>query len=137
MERGNLSRRGFLRRSLAAMAAAGLPAWYARETFAAEQRETAARARKADANSRIVLGAIGCGGQGTHIMDRAREDKNVQVVAVCDVDANRRKATAKKVGNDCKDFEDFRELLDNGDVNAVTVGTPDHWHTLIAIAALK
>ncbi len=137
MERGNLSRRGFLRRSLAALAAAGLPAWYARETFAARQRETAARARRADANSRIVLGAIGCGGQGTHIMNEARQDKNVQVVAVCDVDATHRKTIAKKVGNDCKDFEDFRQLLDNGDINAVTVGTPDHWHTLIAIAAMK
>src|SRR5437764_403096 len=124
MERGNLSRRGFMQRSLAAMAAAGLPAWYARETFAAEQRETAARAKKADANSRIVMGAIGCGGQGNHIMDRARDDKNVQVVAVCDVDAKHRQTTAKKVGNDCKEHEDFRELLDNGDINAVTTGTP-------------
>jgi predicted dehydrogenase len=137
MERGNLSRRGFMQRSLAAMAAAGLPAWYARETFGAEQREAAARARRADANSRIVLGAIGCGGQGNHIMDQARHDKNVQVVAVCDVDAKHRKTTAKKVGNGCKDFEDFRQLLDNDDINAVTVGTPDHWHTLVAIAAMK
>jgi predicted dehydrogenase len=136
MERGNLSRRGFLRRSLAVMAAAGLPAWYARETFAAEQR-AAARARRADANSRIVMGAIGCGGQGNYILDQARRDPNVRMVAVCDVDANRRKATAKKVGGGCKDFEDFRQLLDNGDLNAVTVGTPDHWHTLVAIAALK
>jgi predicted dehydrogenase len=83
------------------------------------------------------MGAIGCGGQGTGIMNAARGQKGVEVVAVCDVDAKRRKETAKKVGKDCKDYEDFRELLDRQDINAVTIGTPDHWHVLVALYALR
>src|SRR5262249_60563710 len=38
---------------------------------------------------------------------------------------------------DCQQFEDYRELLRNRDIQAVTIGTPDHWHALVAIAAMR
>jgi predicted dehydrogenase len=41
------------------------------------------------------------------------------------------------IGPDCAKFQDFRELLDRKDIGAVTIGTPDHWHTLIAIDAMR
>ena len=43
----------------------------------------------------------------------------------------------KKDGFEAKSYEDFRELLDNKDINAVTIAMPDHWHALIAIDALR
>jgi predicted dehydrogenase len=144
MEKGNLSRRGFMRRSLAALAAAGLPAWYARETFAAEEREATTRARKADANSRIVMGAIGIGSpqsRGLAIYGDAKRHKAVTYVAACDVDGRHLKRAVeimKKDGfTDATAYKDFRELLDRKDINAVTIATPDHWHTLVALEALR
>jgi predicted dehydrogenase len=135
MEKGNLSRRGFMQRSLTAMAAAGLPAWYAREVFA--QGRTAAEPKKpVAAADKIVMGLIGCGGQGRGIMNQARK-LGAQFVAVCDVDKGRRKATAKELGKDAQDYEDYRELLDRRDLNAVCIGTVDHWHTLVALDAMR
>src|SRR5204863_6090831 len=67
----------------------------------------------------------------------ARSDKGVEVVAVCDVDTSRRRKLAGELGKDVKDYEDFRELLDRRDLDAVLIATPDHWHTLIAIDALR
>jgi predicted dehydrogenase len=126
-----------MQRSLAALAAAGLPLGYAREVFGAEAAAAEERKKPVSPNSRIVMGAIGCGGQGRGIMNAAKGQKGVEVIAVCDVDAKRRKETAAQVGKDCKDYEDFRQLLDNKDINAVTIGTPDHWHTLVAIDAMR
>jgi predicted dehydrogenase len=137
MQKGNWSRRGFLARSLAGLTVgAGLPMWYARRTLAAgEERE--ARAKRAAADGPIIMGAIGTGGQGTGIMRNAMNRKGVRFVAVCDVDAKRRDAAAKIIGKDCAQYEDFRELLDRKDINAVTIGTPDHWHTLVALYAMR
>src|ERR1700678_2011926 len=113
MKRGNLSRRGFLERSLGGLVAAGLPLWSAREIVAAE---LAAEDKKPlAANDRIVMGAIGIGSpqsRGRAIYNDAKGQKGVQYVAVCDVDKRHLENAAKMVGADCKKFEDFRELLD-------------------------
>jgi predicted dehydrogenase len=143
MQRGNLSRRGFLQRSLAGLAAAGLPAWYAQEVLAAEEK--AAEARRVGSSDRLLMGAIGIGSPASRgraiAHDALRAGKgNVQYVAVCDVDGRHREKAVedmKKNGQEVKAYDDFRELLDRKDVNAVTIATPDHWHVLVAIDALR
>src|SRR5262245_48183286 len=90
MHKGNLSRRGFMQRSLAALAAAGLPLWYAREVAGAEARLLEDK-KPAAANDRVVMGAIGIGSpqsRGRAIYHDARNAGKgvVQYVAACDVD---------------------------------------------------
>ncbi len=92
------------------------------------------------ANSRIVMGTIGTGGMGRANMRSFMDHAGVQMVAVCDVDKKHaeeaRGEVNKKYNNqDCKTFKDFRELLAIKDIDAVIVGTPDHWHALASIAA--
>jgi predicted dehydrogenase len=140
MNKGNLSRRGFMQRSLAGLGAIGLPAWYAREVFAAEEKAAADNKKPVSANDKLSVALIGCGGQGRGIMRNCKNNKGVQVVAVCDVDRNHRLQTiAKDLGGskDVKDYEDFRQCLDQKGIDAVLIGTPDHWHTLIAIDAVR
>jgi predicted dehydrogenase len=145
MEQRNLSRRGFLERSLAALTAgAGLPLWYAREVLSAEQDKAAQAKKPVAANDKLVMGAIGIGGpqtRGLAIMNDALNLKRgIQYVAVCDVDRSHRERAAKILkdrGMEAKAYEDFRALLDRKDIDAVTIATPDHWHTLIAIDALR
>ena len=74
MNRGNLSRRGFMARSLAGLAAAGLPMWYARETLANHLELDAAQ----QPNNEIVMGAIGTGPQGQGIMMAARGQQGLR-----------------------------------------------------------
>src|SRR6266851_5472509 len=139
MNKGNLSRRGFLQRSMAAMAATGLPAWYAREVLATED-EKAANSKRVAANDKITMGAIGIGSpqsRGLAIMGDARRQKGVEYVAACDVDGRHLNNAAQRIGPDCAKFKDFRQLLDRKEIDAVTIAVPDHWHTLIAIDALR
>lgn len=74
--------------------------------------------------------------------------ESVQIVAVCDVDTNRRENAKKKVEEaygkkagaeykGCAAYNDFRELLARKDIDAVVIATPDHWHAYIGIAAVK
>ena len=82
------------------------------------------------ASERITMGAIGCGGQGTGDMNALKGSGPVEYAAVCDVyESNRERARAMN-GPGCVGYNDFRELLDRKDIDAVVIATPDHWHAL-------
>lgn len=88
-------------------------------------------------NSRVRVGAIGVGGRGSGIARDARAYGDI--LAVCDVDRNHaeRAKSDPKIGAGKADvYEDYRKLLDRKDIDVVTIGTPDHWHTRICIDAL-
>ncbi len=89
------------------------------------------------ANNRVVTGHIGTGGQGTSNLN-ALLKQGVSVGAVCDVDKSHAAATLKLLegkGIKCPSLGDYRKLLERKDINAVVVGTPDHWHALTTIHA--
>jgi myo-inositol 2-dehydrogenase/D-chiro-inositol 1-dehydrogenase len=104
----------------------------------------------ADAPSeRITFGFIGVGRMGMGDLRELMGFKQVQIVAVCDVDANRVRNARKTVEGHysrqgssgtykgCRTYGDYRELVAQGDIDAVSIATPDHWHVLPAIAAAK
>ena len=93
-------------------------------------------------SNRLVMGCVGTGGKGTHNMQTFLRNADVQVVAVCDVDTNHRNRASnivnQKNGNkDCAAYKDFRELVARKDIDLVSVATPDHWHALASVAAMK
>lgn len=144
MNKGNLSRRGFLQRSLAGLVAGGLPVWYAREVLAQQQEIVGGPATLKSANERFTLGAIGIGSPQSRNMqlvgDVLRQKGAAQYVAVCDVDQRHRERAAselKKRGHECQQYSDYRKLLERKDIDAVLIATPDQWHALIALEAMK
>lgn len=96
-------------------------------------------ARAAGANEKIRVGLIGCGGMGRANMNDFMRADEVEMVALCDVDQARLDSTSvsveKKYGRKPALFKDYRKLLEMKDVDAVIVGTPDHWHAICMIAA--
>ncbi len=134
-----LSRRKFVQG--AATAALGLPALCVNQALGDE--------KKAPANDRVGLGFIGVGTQNRGHLGHFLGQKDVQVLAVCDVDTTRRdnakNTVEKKYGEaiksgtykGCAAYNDFRELLARKDIDAVVIATPDHWHAITAIEACK
>ena len=93
-------------------------------------------------SERIVMGCIGLGGNGTWDLKEFLGKSGVQIVAVCDVNTKARNSARdivnEKYGNkDCATYGDFRELIARKDIDAVMNSTPDHWHSIIAITAIR
>ena len=92
------------------------------------------------ANDRLRLGVIGCNGMGYSNLSSFMRQENIEVAALCDVDQSvldRRVAHIQEAGRKApKTFKDYRELLDAKDIDAVIIGTPDHWHCLQLLHAL-
>ncbi|MHC4177710.1 MAG: Gfo/Idh/MocA family protein, partial [Planctomycetota bacterium] len=91
---------------------------------------------------RIVMGSIGVGGRGRGVMGGLMGHSEVQMVAVCDpAPAHRQQAKdavdRRYKNKDCRVYNDFREVLVRDDIDAVLIGTPDHWHAIIVIEACK
>ena len=89
-------------------------------------------------NDRPRLGLIGAGGQGSG--DARGASHFGDFLAVCDVDKHHAEKAKdhKDIGKGKADiYEDYRKLLDRKDIDAVIIGTPDHWHTKICIDALR
>ena len=129
------SRRSFLKATLVAGAA---PLFLPSRIWAAETPP----------NSRLGIGFIGIGKQMRGHISGFMAKSEVQAIAVCDVDTTRRNDGKKQVddfyakaGNTdykgCAAYNDFRELLARKDIDVVVIATPDHWHTIIALAAIE
>ena len=99
-------------------------------------------------SGRLNIGFIGVGKQGRGLLHNFIFAKNVQVVAVCDVDTTRRNHAEKYVNDyyknypqkgtaDCKAYNDMRELIARDDIDLICIATPDHWHAYPMVAALR
>lgn len=135
---GKISRRDFVK---SAAAAAALPVIVPRSALG--------DAAKAAAGERLGLGFIGMGTQNRGLLNGFIGQKDVQVLAVCDVDTTRRD-NAKRVVEEryaqqikggqykgCAAYTDFREVLARKDIDAVVIATPDHWHAILVLEACK
>jgi len=88
------------------------------------------------------MGCIGMGGMGTGDMRGFLSKKEVQVVAVCDVDKSQRDKAKKNVdekykNNDCKTYLDFREVIARDDIDSLSLAMPDHWHSIPAVMGAR
>lgn len=134
----DVTRRRFIATSAAAMA---VPYIVPSSVFA--------RSGRVAPSERINVGLIGCGGMGRADMFGMISKPEVQIVAVCDPDKGRRDRTKADVENHykqnapsgsyagCDTYNDFRDLLARDDIDAVIQATPDHWHSLVVIAAAR
>ncbi|MEI7733048.1 MAG: Gfo/Idh/MocA family oxidoreductase [Verrucomicrobiota bacterium] len=90
---------------------------------------------------KIKLGVIGCGGYGMSDINAAFKVGGVEVLAICDVDAQHLEETAAKLeklqGTRPKLFKQYEQLLETPGLEAVIIATPPHWHALPFIAALE
>lgn len=130
------SRRDFLKTSAAAVAAGSMPYWFS---------PTAARAVEFKGpGERPVVGSIGTGSRWGGVGPNAM--KFGDCVAVCDVDAKHAEQARQRVKEiqskkgeprDPDVYGDYRDLLERNDIEVVTIVTPDHWHTKIAIEAMQ
>ncbi|MDB6115301.1 MAG: oxidoreductase domain protein [Lacunisphaera sp.] len=119
----NFTRRNFLKTS--ALAAAGV-ALSARSW-----------AQVVGANSDVRVAVVGLNGRGKNHLTSLSKIPGVRVVAICDVDTAVLEKTAKTLPAGVKTYTDVRELLGARDIDAVTIATPNHWHSLMAIWACE
>ncbi|MBZ5622709.1 MAG: Gfo/Idh/MocA family oxidoreductase [Acidobacteriia bacterium] len=106
-----------------------------RRAFAIGALSALSARRAIGANDRIRMGLIGSGGRGREDWSTFLKQPDMEPVAVADVyDPFREKGIALTEGR-ARGYKDFRQLLDQKDIDAVIVATPDHWHALISIAA--
>lgn len=93
-------------------------------------------------SNRITMGCIGIGWQGGSNMNSFLGQKDCQIIAACDVDKNHLQGAVNRINGhyknkDCTVYHDFRELLARDDIDAVSLGLPDHWHAVPAVMAAR
>jgi predicted dehydrogenase len=89
-------------------------------------------------SERITMACVGVGGRGGSNLRIFKRKKEAQIVAICDVDLGHLCDGLSNAGIDAKDgYKEFTDVLQRQDIDTVMVGTPDHWHALISIAAVE
>src|SRR5438094_2799550 len=89
------------------------------------------------ANERVRVGLIGCGGRGMFDAKLMREAPNVEFAAVCDLYPPHLARAKEWAGPAAKQFKNFRRLLEQKDIDAVLIATPDHWHAIPTVLACQ
>ena len=130
------SRRKFLKNFATTAAAVGVGS----NVFAAEKKEQYFEHLKrlgTSANDKINIALIGAGGMGTQDTLTALTVPGTKLVAICDLYDGRLEDGKKKWGADIFTTRSYKEILNRKDVDAVIIGTPDHWHQQISIDAMR
>ena len=133
--KNQLNRRVFLKKSLAGTAGAlAFPTILPAGVFTAPGRILP--------NDRINFGLIGVGEMGSGHLRSFIEYDDIRVVAVCDVNSEDAARAVEFTNNrygsqECVAYNDFRDLLARGDIDAVLIAVPDHWHALIGMEAAR
>ena len=112
---------------------------FTRRSFQAGAALTAlSQSRVLGANERIRVGAIGTGGRCQYLMRTAINSDRVEMAAVNDILPSRmaRAKTTMSIPN-AKEYTDFRKLLEDKSLDAVIIGSPDHWHVPMLMAAVE
>ncbi|HQR31796.1 MAG TPA: Gfo/Idh/MocA family oxidoreductase [Blastocatellia bacterium] len=125
-----INRRDFIKKSTVTGAGAGL--------ILGTSRQTEASFNPADSpNDRIRLGFIGVGARAQQVLNDVIRMPGIEVVAMCDAYQGRLERAQERTKGQARVYKDHRELLASPDVDAVYIGTPDHWHKDHAIAAVE
>ena len=99
------------------------------------------RTAKAAASDRVRVGIVGAGGRAASLIASFSANKWVEVVGIADLDSNRLpkglESAAKLQGTKPRGESDFRKLIDDPSIDALVVGTPDHWHAIPTILACQ
>ena len=125
-----VSRRSFIRQ-MAATGAAGMSVPYFVPSKVLGQKG------KPGANDKIGLGLIGCGGMGRGNLKNCATWPDVVVTGACDIWKTRRDAVVTQYQNTAKPYDDYREMLEARDIDAVIIATPPHWHCRMAVDACR
>jgi len=128
----DIKRRKFIQNSLAASAYVG--------TLGMLPSGVLAGKRKASPSDIINVGLIGCRNHGFGMLELHIDQPDARCIALCDVDQrvldSRTNDVKERQGTAPKQYGDYRKLLENKDIDAVVIGTPDHWHCLNLTAAI-
>jgi predicted dehydrogenase len=108
-----------------------------RRHFALGALSALSASRVMGANERVRMGLIGSGGRGREDWGTFLKQPDVEPVAVCDVYAPFLAKGIEMTEGRAKPVKDFRRLLEQKDIDAVIVATPDHWHALMTVAACE
>ncbi len=128
MPKSSMTRRRFFRDSSAAiLAGAAVPYFLTGAVTAADAPRSA--------NDRARIGAIGMRYQGSVIADKAQAHGDI--VAICDVDRQMAEKAREQFGGKADLYDDHRRMLERKDLDAITIGAPDHWHTAMVIDACR
>ncbi|MCB0719982.1 MAG: Gfo/Idh/MocA family oxidoreductase [Bacteroidetes bacterium] len=109
----------------------------ARQSAASNTQIVSRGAARFAANDNIQIAVIGAGGMGSADVDTCISIPGVKIVAACDCYDGRLTAAKERWGQDLYTTRDYREIIARDDIDAVIVGTPDHWHQKISIDAMN
>jgi predicted dehydrogenase len=127
----SIDRRNFIKKGVITTTALGVAGIMPSSVFAS----------KVSANDKINVALIGCRNMGFGILKHALNNSDVNCVAICDVDdnvINEKMAELQTTYNSKpKTYKDFRKMLEQKDIDAVIIGTPDHWHCLNTVYSLQ
>jgi predicted dehydrogenase len=127
----SINRRKFIRQSALATSGIGMAGVMPSHLFAS----------KVSASDKINVALIGCRNMGFGILQHALNNADVNCVAICDIDdriiSDKAAELKKSFNSSPQTYKDFRKMLEQKDIDAVIIGTPDHWHCLNTVYSLQ